>query len=414
VAINRICLSALFSIHLASGKRGSIPPDDDHFTSISQQIDNTTPQAKTLLDQQRQKNSVSTQETPDTWIYLYSTDRLPPVITARSTRSSVSAELEPFDGKALEWFSWIDLFRALVHDTPKSPGEKLALLKRFLREDCLDLVYGLGGGEAAYIEALVRLKQTCGRRDVMRAAHHQAIQKFETKQDPASFKRFAERIATRLFDLSRIGETGTTNLIEKVCLKLHLHDRLAWNEDRRGRIEDRSLNTFGMWPNAPVVNFPVPPRIRTLSASQPIKSIRLCPNRLIIDAKLGPIRVQQRWQVNINKFPSPSLENRSVLNAKKDTDYRIVKISNYSPSGSALPSPCAIVFASVVSRPNIQFTNVTGKSRVNTLVAVITITRCYTMLPRKNRRQKPKKKLDLQPQESEPLDKSPWVCCVFQ
>jgi hypothetical protein len=81
----------------------------------------------------------------------------------------------------------------------------------------------------------------------MRAAHHQAIQKLETKQDPASFKRFAERIRTHLFDLSRIGETGTTDLIEKICLKLHLNDRLAWNEDRRGRIEDRSLNTFGMW-----------------------------------------------------------------------------------------------------------------------------------------------------------------------
>jgi hypothetical protein len=35
----------------------------------------------------------------------------------------------------------------------------------------LDLVYGLGGGESAYIEALVRLEQTCGRRDVMRAGH---------------------------------------------------------------------------------------------------------------------------------------------------------------------------------------------------------------------------------------------------
>jgi hypothetical protein len=81
----------------------------------------------------------------------------------------------------------------------------------------------------------------------MRAAHHQAIQKLETKQDPASFKRFAERIRTHLFDLSRIGETGTTDLIERICLKLQLPDRLAWNEERRGRIEDRSLNTFGMW-----------------------------------------------------------------------------------------------------------------------------------------------------------------------
>ncbi|EFX64967.1 hypothetical protein DAPPUDRAFT_333646 [Daphnia pulex] len=69
---------------------GSIPPDDDHFTSISQQINNTTPQAKTLLDQQRQKNFDSTQETPDTWIDLYSAGRLPPIITARIERFTAS------------------------------------------------------------------------------------------------------------------------------------------------------------------------------------------------------------------------------------------------------------------------------------------------------------------------------------
>ncbi|KAK4007059.1 hypothetical protein OUZ56_012215 [Daphnia magna] len=212
-------------------------PTDRQHHSASQGVVGTTA-AKNLDDNQ---------ETPDTWIDLYSAGRLPPAVAVHSTRSVVSAELEPFDGKALEWFSWIDLFRALVHDTPKSPGEKLALLKRFLRGDCLDLVYGLGGGESAYVEALVRLKQTCGRRDFMRAAHHQAIQRIEAKQDPASFKRFAERIRTHLFDLSRIGETGTTDLIEKICLKLQLPDRLAWNEERRGRIEDRSLNAYGMW-----------------------------------------------------------------------------------------------------------------------------------------------------------------------
>jgi hypothetical protein len=96
-------------------------------TSVSQQIDNTTPRAKALLDQKRQKNSDSNQEIPDTWIDLYSAGRLPPNVAARSNRSSVSAELDPFDGKALKWFSWIDLLRPLVHDTPKSPGEKLVL-----------------------------------------------------------------------------------------------------------------------------------------------------------------------------------------------------------------------------------------------------------------------------------------------
>jgi hypothetical protein len=54
--------------------------------------------------------------------------------------------LEIYSGKALDWFEWIDLYRALVHDSGKSAGEKLAILKRHLKGDCLDLVQGLGGG----------------------------------------------------------------------------------------------------------------------------------------------------------------------------------------------------------------------------------------------------------------------------
>ncbi|KZS09748.1 Uncharacterized protein APZ42_025957 [Daphnia magna] len=75
----------------------------------------------------------------------------------------VSVDLDLFHGKSLEWLSWIDLFRALVHDTANTPGKKLGLLKRYLRGNCLDVIYGLGGGERAYMEALTRLKQTCGR-----------------------------------------------------------------------------------------------------------------------------------------------------------------------------------------------------------------------------------------------------------
>lgn len=107
-------------------------------------------------------------ETPDDWIDKYNVSLLPLISTKHSSPSAVSAELEPYQGKALDWFGWIDLFRALVHDTPKSPGKKLALLKRYLRDKCLDVVYGLGGGETACIQALVRLKESCSRRDVMK------------------------------------------------------------------------------------------------------------------------------------------------------------------------------------------------------------------------------------------------------
>lgn len=128
------------------------------------------------------------------------------------------------------------------------------MLKRYLKEECQDVIYGLGGGEPAYIQALVCLRAfassegaTYGRRDVMRAAHIQALDRLELKNEPRAFKRFAERARTHLFDLNRIGELSTVDVIEKVCLKLSLPDRLAWNEDRRGRLERRGLNEFGSW-----------------------------------------------------------------------------------------------------------------------------------------------------------------------
>lgn len=66
---------------------------------------------------------------------------LPPVSSKLYVRFAVSSELVSYQGKSLEWFKWIDLFRALVHGTPKSPGEKLALLKRYLKNECLYVVY---------------------------------------------------------------------------------------------------------------------------------------------------------------------------------------------------------------------------------------------------------------------------------
>ncbi|KAI9557162.1 hypothetical protein GHT06_016969 [Daphnia sinensis] len=171
--------------------------------------------------------------TPDAWIDLYRDGRLQTIRREFSgTSSSIKAELGDFNGKALEWF------------------EKLAILKSHLRGDVLDVVYGLGGGggEAAYAEALGRLKENYGRKDIMRAALMQTLENLSVhKQDPSSFRRFAEKTRTFLFDLSRIGESATADVIERICLKLPFADRLAWNTDRGSDLERRSLNEFGNW-----------------------------------------------------------------------------------------------------------------------------------------------------------------------
>jgi hypothetical protein len=159
----------------------------DNFSSVSNRGGSFTKLAADWKRKQAQQNTA-----PDDWIDGYANGTLKPIYTAGS-RSSVKADLEPFSGRSLDWFAWIDLFRALVHDTAKSPGEKLALLHRYVRGDCLDVIHGLGGGEGAYIEALIRLKESCGRRDVMRAAHIQAIEGLELKTIPPSLKGTLKR-----------------------------------------------------------------------------------------------------------------------------------------------------------------------------------------------------------------------------
>lgn len=84
-------------------------------------------------------------EAPDDWIDMYRLSLLhPPIRMECGSHSTVRAELPDFGRKALVWFAWIDLFRALDYDTSKAGGKRSPILKRRLRGDCLDLVYGLG------------------------------------------------------------------------------------------------------------------------------------------------------------------------------------------------------------------------------------------------------------------------------
>ena len=126
--------------------------------------------------------------------------------------------------ETLRWFRWIGLFKALVHDVRVTTSEKLAILSRSLRGDCRVLVGGLGGGEEAYEEALFRLKEACGHREVIRAIHLRALDQLEPPTDAHSFKRFTEKIRTHLIDLCEIGEDFNLDVIERFCAKISIND----------------------------------------------------------------------------------------------------------------------------------------------------------------------------------------------
>ncbi|XP_057379669.1 uncharacterized protein LOC130701908 [Daphnia carinata] len=211
-------------------------------------------------------------QAPDGWIEDYLADRVE-VSTQRSTKFK-SADLEFYGGDPIDWFCWIDLFKVLVHETPKSPGEKLTILKGHLTGECQMTVKTLGGGEPAYKEALKRLKQSFGRRDVLRVAHLQALERLERGNNATAFQRFADRVRAHLFDLSRIGETAQPDIIEKICRKLAQPDRLAWNDKKPyGASETRSLEEFADWLCQRAAAYQTPTRSSPNQAQNPERRI---------------------------------------------------------------------------------------------------------------------------------------------
>ena len=221
-----------------------------------QPITTTTDQAQKIAQLEKQIQQLlasrptqkKTAPAPDDWINDYVEGRQPIEWWNEAGRSSAcKIELEKFDGNALRWFMWVDLFKSLVHDAGSSVAEKMAILRSKLDGDCADVVYGLGGGEDAYKEALRRLKAEYGRRDVMRAAHIGAISRLEPGKGPSGLKHYAEKVRNHLFDLKRIGEDVDPDLIERITSKLAVQDRVAWNEVKRGLADKLDLDYFGRW-----------------------------------------------------------------------------------------------------------------------------------------------------------------------
>ena len=63
---------------------------------------------------------------PDDWIEEYTREsgEVYPREIDRKHRGPINLTLETYDGNAMQWFEWISLFKALVHDAGQSPRRK--------------------------------------------------------------------------------------------------------------------------------------------------------------------------------------------------------------------------------------------------------------------------------------------------
>ena len=152
---------------------------------------------------------------PDQWIddYISGRKRPNPGTSGKSAERAVRWDFTPMvqlDQPVQIYRSWQQQFswRQISHFGTKSrrTNSKYRLWSEW------------GRGEA-YKQALLCLKQTCGRLDVMRATILNTIDCMNPGKDAVSLKRFADQLRTYLFDLSRIGKTENSDLTDKIITK---------------------------------------------------------------------------------------------------------------------------------------------------------------------------------------------------
>ena len=191
-------------------------------------------------------NASNTSIAPDDWIDSYIQGFTHPVALPRP-KGSVRQNLKEYDGSPTLWFKWIGLFRALVHDSPSTPDEKLAILENTLTGSCSQLLDGLGGGEEAYKEALRSLKDFCGDREIMRSSHLTAIRSFNPGRTSADLAIYAQNIRPHLFELDRIDNMPNPDLINNISIRLHPSIQKKVSKLKSQHPKGIHLKDFGSW-----------------------------------------------------------------------------------------------------------------------------------------------------------------------
>ena len=182
---------------------------------------------------------------PDDWIDRYVQGiKLPD----KCIRERPSIPLSQYDGSSLNWFKWIGMVEAIVHNTSMLPAEKLTMLENSLTGKCSGMIQCVGGGEAAYKDILKRLKENCGDRRAIRAAHVTSLRQLYPGKSQSDFVRFAESVRSHLFGISQISrenDSSHPDIIGEVCSKLNSSLVETWYANELS--ETGSLNDFGSW-----------------------------------------------------------------------------------------------------------------------------------------------------------------------
>ncbi|XP_076230305.1 uncharacterized protein LOC143176843, partial [Nomia melanderi] len=171
----------------------------------------------------------------------------PSTITVRQEGALLpKIEIKPYNGDPIEWHSFHDTFKTLVHDNPDLPAvQKFHLLKNALRGEIVSVISALNASEPNYLVAWDLLQKRCNKPRQIVHAHLKAL--FElaevTRETPANLRFLAEQAQMHAKALETIGlpvMQWDAILVYLIGKKLDKNTRRGWERT----LEDDEMPTF--------------------------------------------------------------------------------------------------------------------------------------------------------------------------
>ncbi|CAK9834532.1 hypothetical protein ANTRET_LOCUS11048 [Anthophora retusa] len=167
--------------------------------------------------------------------------------TVKQTSSLLrKIEIKPFDGNPIEWHSFHDTFRSLVHDNDELIGvQKFHLLKNALRGEATAVIDSLNATEGNYLVAWDLLCKRCNKPRKIINAHLRLLLDLPeiTRDTPINLRQLAEQAQVHVNALKAIKqptEHWDTILIHIIANKLDKNTRRAWERT----LEDEEIPKF--------------------------------------------------------------------------------------------------------------------------------------------------------------------------
>lgn len=159
-------------------------------------------------------------------------------------RTTIDVKMPKFNGDVIQFEEWSNAFQSLVHETNKSPVEKMGLLKASLEGEARILIAGYGNKSEHYLEALRVLGEVYGDPVLLVEAHQREIENLPKvkARDLVSLSKFSFSLQGHLLTVSEMigeGDSLWGHLVRVIERKLDQDTYFAWDTYAE-RLPDRN------------------------------------------------------------------------------------------------------------------------------------------------------------------------------